>query len=720
MIPANTYAMNIHQYFKGYQLTTDQKLLLDALVSFFESDVPLFLLKGYAGTGKTFILKGVASYLMAMGREVVMMAPTGRASQILTTKTGHPSTTIHRRLYAGETLRDTDEHAGNEYDAFKIFYGMGFNGGAGNAVYIADESSMVSNVYAENDIMKFGSGYLLSDLITYVFPDPAGSLRKIIFTGDSAQLPPVDMAFSPALDARYMWDKFRLRSMEFELSNVVRQEEHSKILVNATMLRRAIKENRFGTLKLEVAGEVVQVNRSEVVDSYLSKAGETREDAIVIAYSNRMVYEYNQSIRAVLYPGMSLTPVKGDRLVVVSNNYVYSKELLNGETGTLLSIEPGVETRRVMVKLPMKMPGGGKEREVVLRFRDAVIRFKDAGGAYDISCKIIDNLLFSDRRELAYHETVALFNDFKNRYGMRQNRDAGFRDILRGDPYFNALRVKFGYALTCHKAQGGEWKYVFVNAANSAGYNNESYFRWLYTAITRARHSLALIGIPGKAETTRLIEAGKAPDISASESPEVKPDALPAKAESLISELKKNLETKLKTALDKGGFVSGEIREISWGVQFNVSNKEGEALVRIFCSSRRPVASLDVSNIRNLDTGVLLPLFDFLNLSSEKMIIIGKTPGETTPAYGNHDESINILQRLKDEIEKIMIPLGITITKVVSNSYHEIYYFAKQSGIAVIKFHYNKKQQFTRFEVVENRSNGLEEVIKPLLNDLKI
>lgn len=720
LIPVISTVMKIHDLFKAHQLTSDQKHLLDALAVFLESDIPVFLLKGFAGTGKTFILKGVAGYLRALGREVTMMTPTGRASQILTTKTGYPSTTIHRKLYAGEMLKDKAEHEGNEYDVFKIFYGMGINFGSANGVYIVDESSMVSNVYSENEIMKFGSGYLLADLVGFIFPDPSASKRKIIFTGDNAQLPPVDMPFSPALDARYLRDKFHLKSMEFELSEVVRQEGHSKILANATMLRNAIKENRFGTLELDVSGEVEKINRNEVVDRYLSTAGNEFEDALIITYSNKTAYAYNQLIRAKLHPGMISTPVKGDRIVVVSNNYMYSKELLNGETGTLISIDSEVEIHRVKVRLPMEMPEGGMEKEVVLRFRNAVIRFTDADGEHDIVCRVIDNLLFSEKRDLSYHESVALLNDFKKRYGQRTNRETEFREMLRGDTYFNALRIKFGYALTCHKAQGGEWKHVYVNAYSSSGYNHENYFRWLYTAITRARQALCLMSIPGQADTTRLTEAANSGNMPVIGKEDKSTGPIISAAENGIQNLKILLEAHLKSALEEGGFEAGEIRAIEWGVQFMVNNSAGSALVRIFCSSRKPVANLDVLNVRNIDTNQLLPLFGFLNLPADKMKIISNSPDDNQPAYGNQDLSLDILQRLKNEIEKIMASAEIEITKIESNLYHEIYYFAKQSAVAVIKFHYNKKQQFTRFEIIHNKSNGLEEQIKPLLNQLKL
>ena len=611
--------MTLKEIFSDIRLNDDQNQLINSLEEYFLSDTPVFLMKGYAGTGKTFIIKGLAGYLQTVGRSVVLLAPTGRAAQILTEKTGFAATTIHRMLYAGERLDDTAEYKGKQYDVFKSFYGMGSNTFPSNTVFIVDEASMVSNTYSENDLLKFGSGYLLNDLVNYIWPHPADSHCKLIFSGDQAQLPPVDMNFSPALDASYLLKKFQLKCSEYELTEVVRQLAGGLVLQNATRIRNAVRNSRFGSLRLTPGHDVEMIDENQVVDKFIRKAGDAMDQAVVIAYSNRSVYKYNIAIRQQYFPGIQ-EPVAGDRLVVVHNNYLYERELLNGEPGTLIWVDNHhVHEHKVHIRLPGMVKVDQDEKEVSLRFREAVIQFTDTSGDFQIRCMILDNVLFSGNRDLTYNESVAMLVDFKQRWSqanMGNNED--FRTALRADPFFNALRVKFGYALTCHKSQGGEWKNVIVQCSIHLNYNTESYFRWLYTAITRAKEHLMLVNAPAFEETLLMKEAGNTGQV---------------------------------TEPDIAGVQSADPVEIS----------------------KRAVA-----------------------------------------LTGNH------LLDLRAKIEAQLADTGITIANIESHDYHEIYHFEKKLKYAAVKFYYNKKQQFTRYQVIPVQSNGLEDIVIPILKMMEL
>ncbi len=708
--------MKLTDFFDQYTLTGDQQKMLASLQDFLEGDVPLFLLKGYAGTGKTFLLGGLASFLKKNNRQLFMLAPTGRAAKILSQKTNFAASTIHRHLYSGETLKDTDTHDGKEYDTFKLFFGSSVNDSNNDAVYVIDESSMVSNVYTEDETLKFGSGFLLNDLMHYVFPDPADTRRKIIFTGDNAQLPPVDMNFSPALDARYLKDQFGLKSTAAELSEVVRQKENSNILSLASSLRKSIQENRYGSIDFTASGEISAIEQTGVVDEYINHAGASYDKAVIIAYSNARVYSYNQMVRRKRFPGNELKPLAGDKLVVVNNNYLYEKPLLNGDFGTLLHADDQGITHRVKVTLPMRDGKGSYTSEVPLHFRKARVQFSDNEGDNIIECYLLENLLFSEKRDLRYVEKVALLNLLKQKYGKEKGNGLNFKDMMKADPLFNALRVKFGYALTCHKAQGGEWDHVYVNALSPGGYNHEGYFRWLYTAITRARLSLSIINMPSVVVTTRLKEAGSKPAevmAAANETDDVKPAFVSKNFEHFTNRLIEQLSS-------SHNYKTGEIRAIAYGKQFTIQNEEGSALIRLFHKAGGELSRMDVLNIKQISPERLQELFGPLMPASGMLNIEGISGKDKQAVYGNTIPDLDILQRLKDELVRLLIPAGISVQKKESHPYHEIYYFAKQSQFALIKFYYNNKQQFTKFEVIENRSNGLQTDIKTLLNQLKL
>lgn len=716
----------MREYYREYELTSSQSEAVALLESFFQSEVACFLLKGYAGTGKTFLIRGLVNYLQARNIPVVLSAPTGRAARVLAGKSGFRATTIHRFLYSGELLRDVDEWQGGQYDMFKVIYGTTGNPFPANAVFIADEASLISDAYADNDTLKFGTGHLLNDFVRYVFPARTANARKILFVGDPAQLPPVEMNFSPALDAEYLMKELGLESMSAELTGVVRQQAGSLILQHATALRQALADDRFNALALPAGlQQVVHVNSYSLVDEFLSCAGEAFEDALVIAHSNARVHVYNQSVRSRLFPGVP-EPQPGDRLVVMSNNYLHGREILNGEMGTIVEINNhALHRHTVNIRRPKQTGADKAEKQVELVFREAVIQFQDLPAEHgaepvqaNIRCMILDNLLFSSKRELEYDETVALLVDFKNRFRQMGGKGDDFRSALRGDPFFNALRVKFGYAVTCHKAQGGEWRHVFVDCATSMGYNNRSYFRWLYTAITRASQRLLLINAPSFHSVSGM-KAVVVPDMrdedeqTEENTPVIEEEA--GKPESPGGEdILPGLEMKLMDA----GFTVSNKREINYGMQMQVAQDGETALLRIFYNKNNQITKSEIMNAGNAFAEKVAEAL--VNLGISPGVIRTSVPVSEATLSGSAKAGTNFIDDFEQRLLAVLQPAGISIIRKEMYDYQIIVYLERGLHYAAIKFYYNRKQQFTRFEMIQARSSGMNEELNSLIQKMTL
>lgn len=493
--------IKLRDAFENYQLTANQESLVLELEAFLAAhDEHVFVLSGHAGTGKTFITKGLSEFLDVTGRNCVMTAPTGKAARVITQKSGRLATTIHKKIYSMDDIREykVDDVDGSE--TYKLYAELEVNDDADNTVYIVDEASMVSDVYSEGEFFRFGSGRLLSDLMKYVNLDHNDHTKKIIFIGDSAQLPPVGMNFSPALDQQYLAKTFGVATgRRFELSHVVRQEADSGILSSANTLRDSLSRRSFSKLSLAVDTSDVRTctGVDELVTGYLTASGNKVDDvAMIIASSNADVASFNEQVRRHLFPGEEGV-TKGDKLVVVMNCVVAGTGLNNGDLVYVTHVDQAPETRSVMLRNKNSSTGKVEETEVPLQFRGLQIAFRAPNGeVIRARVKIVESLLYNNHPNLSSDETKALYIDFKRRNPHLPKGGKALRDTLREDEYFNALRVKFGYALTCHKAQGSEWPDVFVQCKTYMEPRTEGYFRWLYTAITRASSRLHLLNPP--------------------------------------------------------------------------------------------------------------------------------------------------------------------------------------------------------------------------------
>lgn len=281
---------NLEFFFKKYHLTDNQEELIIKLNSFlFNSNSNFFLLKGYAGTGKTFIIKGLTEYLKEIGRNYILSAPTGKASKVIQEKTNSKAFTIHKTIYSNTDLK---EYKLSEEDrTYKFYFELAVNENSNDTIYIIDESSMVSNIYSEMEFIRFGSGFLLQDLMKYINLDQNDHNKKVIFIGDNAQLPPVGMNFSPALDIQYLIEHFGVQVEEFELTEVVRQQEDSGILKNASKLRKSLKSKIFNQLDIETTNQDVEhLEHSNFMNKYLEVNNhKINKDTMVIAYTNASV-----------------------------------------------------------------------------------------------------------------------------------------------------------------------------------------------------------------------------------------------------------------------------------------------------------------------------------------------------------------------------------------------------------------------------------------------
>ncbi|MBS4029584.1 MAG: AAA family ATPase [Ignavibacteriales bacterium] len=475
--------------FFNFHLTGNQKEAIKKIDAFLGDDSFCFLLKGYAGTGKTFLIKGLSDFLANRKTQFVLMAPTGRAAMVIANKTKRNASTIHKAIYAmSDLLEYTDkDDEGNE--TFKFFYPLKNNYDNDDTIYIVDESSMISNNFSAAEFFRFGSGFLLKDLIHYVGSTPAIK-RKIIFIGDPAQLPPVSSNNSPALDKSYLEKEFGIKSKEYELTEVFRHGTNSGILDNATKIRESIKQNIYNQIEIQSATDVIPVIHEKILEQYLNATNNIIDDeTTIIAYSNRAVKFYNEMIRKHFFAGNRKICI-GDKIMIVHNNYANGIVLLNGDFGIVLKVDNPEPTR--FIKL------GRKSAEIVsLNFINLVIRFQDVDGIiHDLNCKAFEDLLYSTERDLSSAQMRALLIDFNERNKNLKHKTPEYKQALKVDPYFNCLRLKFGYAITCHKAQGGEWKNAFVDFSTSMGYFNSSYFHWAYTALTRAKEKLFTINEP--------------------------------------------------------------------------------------------------------------------------------------------------------------------------------------------------------------------------------
>lgn len=464
------------------ELTILQNKVFEQIKAFLNSDASVFILRGYAGTGKTTMVKVIADYIK-QSRQLAMMAPTGRAARVLATKTGHKAVTIHKAIYAKAHIepKKVKDIAESEY---KFVFPINESENGGNIVAIVDEASMVCSRKIEHELFIFGTDNLMEDLLTFVRPNFGG---KVIFVGDPAQLPPVGESVSNALRAEYFKEK-GLKVVEAELTEVLRQKGDSVILKNAMMIRDLLQKDKRNQLVFEEQKDDVEMVPSEqFLDKYLKYRKESgRHDSVIICYSNKSANRYNRDIRKSLYGG-DVPLRENDILLITQNNYRLNR--MNGEFVPVLSV--GARTQQ---SAPVYAQIGGKRQRIVITLTFIQVTVPDGDGN-PILCMLLEDLLTSDKATISIDENRALYINFCMRHPSLKQGTQVFADALLNDEYYNAIRAKYGYAVTGHKCQGGEWGKVFVDYTDRTGLDDDS-LRWAYTATTRAQKTLYVSNLP--------------------------------------------------------------------------------------------------------------------------------------------------------------------------------------------------------------------------------
>jgi len=444
----------------AFEPTSDQKKLIENLSDFvINPDFEIFLLKGYAGTGKTSVVAALVQSLKKLKINTILMAPTGRAAKVLSSYSSTQAFTIHKKIYRQKSIDDiaTFSITANLYK---------------DTIFIVDEASMISGASYEQSI--FGSGDLLEDLMTYV---QSGQRCKIIIVGDSAQLPPVGFKLSPALDIDRL--KCYGNCVEIELAEVVRQARESGIFLNATKIRQQIESEKITFPKFDTNfPDIVSISGADLIetlsDAY-AKYG--NEETIIICRSNKRANKYNEGIRSRVFY-MEDEIISGDRVMVVKNNYQLKDIaeidfIANGDIATIRRIRKYHE-------------------RYGLHYADMLLEFPDYNNL-EIESKVILDTLSIDSASLPAETNKAMFYSLAEDYAHLTKKQDRYRAI-KDDPFFNALQIKFAYAVTCHKSQGGQWECVFLDCPYFPD-DNITYedLRWFYTAVTRASKKLYLI-----------------------------------------------------------------------------------------------------------------------------------------------------------------------------------------------------------------------------------
>jgi len=424
----------------------------------------IFILKGYAGTGKTTLISSVINWLPNIGRNSVLIAPTGRAAKVLSSYSKQPASTIHKQIY----------YQGNKNG--KIHFTLQKNKYS-NTIFVVDEASMIGASGGIGGSFTSREKTLLDDLFDYVF---SGNNCKLILLGDTAQLPPVGETDSPALQQDYISNRYPVKVWSKELKEVTRQSESSGILFNATLLRKILQQNKIFTpnFLLNDFEDIKRLNGYEIEEELSSSYSNVGiENTVVICRSNKQANNFNKYIKFnILWQEEELNA--GDLLMVVRNNYFW----IDDEKIGFIANGDMIEILRVI----------NYEEKFGFRFANVSLKLSDYKEGIDFEVKILLDTLSAETPALSQDAGKRLYEEVENSYILIRDKRKR-QKAIKEDAYFNALQVKFGYAITCHKSQGGQWENVFVDQ----GYLkeemiNKDYIRWLYTAITRAKTKLFL------------------------------------------------------------------------------------------------------------------------------------------------------------------------------------------------------------------------------------
>ena len=578
---------------------------------------------------------------------------------------------------------------------------------------------MISDIYSDGEFIRFGSGRLLNDLIKYVNIDQNDHNKKLIFIGDNAQLPPIGMNFSPALDSEYLFRKYNLKTNEFELTDVVRQKSDSGVIRNALKIRESLDKNEFNQLNFDLnANDIHEISEKDSIKHYLETCNhQINGESIILAYSNADVQSYNKAVRQYFFPNQE-TICKGDKVMSLRNRQIEELRLYNGDFGLIRQVAKQNEERIITLKRKLKS-GNIEETPITLSFRDVEVGFRNENGQpIFIKTKIIENVLYSDSPYLLSDEQKALYIDFCIRHpelSYRKNKEE-FKNALLSDPYFNALPIKFGYAITCHKAQGSEWNNVFVKCNTHQNPLSRDYFRWIYTAITRTAKNLYLINPPKKKLGAGITAVG----IESTPSPQED-----LKEEVIIQE--QETQTKFDTSKLTG-----------------ISKLIADKVIKLLANSNFFITQIEIKQYHDIYTiGYESQIEKFKIFYNAKNILTRVMPLES------HNSTLsNLLEKLVDlpvlEIREDIAKQQITFSQDFLNEFHQLildiiknhnisildsdekqwnirYTFSKREQIAILDIYFDAKHKFTKINPIVPKSTSVEfinEITKIIIEGL--
>lgn len=457
----------LHENFP-FEPTLKQDIFFQKIADFIinSSNKELFVLKGYAGTGKTTVISTIVNQLKNVNQKYLLLAPTGRAAKVISNYAQKPAFTIHKKIYFPKKSSSGGVSFTLQPNKFT------------NTVFIVDEASMISDTNQESNLYENGS--LLDDLLSYI---DSGKNCKVIFVGDTAQLPPVHLDVSPALNIDSLSLHYNKNVHHIELDEVMRQEEASGILFNATALREILKSHFIDTYKFNLKGfkDIVRLQDGYDIQDAIHEAFSNYglEETAFIVRSNKRANQYNEQIRSRILSKESEIS-SGDYMMVVKNNYFWLKD--SDEAGFIANgdIIEVLEIRNVKELYGFK-------------FATVKIRMVDYPNQIPFDTILLLDTIKSESPSLTYEEANKLYQEVLLDYEEETSKYKKFQKV-KNNEYFNALQVKFSYAITCHKSQGGQWNTVFIEQPYLPNGIDRDYIRWLYTAMTRAKEKLYLIG----------------------------------------------------------------------------------------------------------------------------------------------------------------------------------------------------------------------------------
>ncbi len=722
--------MSIFNHFQNLSLTNDQTKALKLVNDFLVGEDDVFILQGYAGSGKTTLLKGIVQYLNSIERKCQLMAPTGRAAKVIRQKSGFEATTVHKGIYSFDSLNDIDSEDSDSDLSFMYYYKLRNNFDLCNSVLIVDEASMLSDKSSEGAFFRFGSGYLLKDLFQYAQIGFANANNKIIFVGDPAQLPPIGMNFSPALDKSYLVDNYNLKVDVVELKEVKRQDINNGILYSATNIRKCLTSGFFNNFDLKENGkDIFNPKFENFLDNYKSQNG----SKVIITYKNKTAFDLNRFIRNDKFGG-DLIIQPSDVVIVGGNNYRLG--IMNGEFGVIASAEPICITREVR----FNQKGGGVV-SVLLSWRLVDLMIPDENGASkSINGYILENFLNGDNN-LTITEQQALYVDFRNRHQGLRPKTEMFKDAILKDPFFNCILLKYGYAVTCHKAQGGEWDATFVfwdknenesfdlnNAVHTlTGKNNAEFYRWAYTAVTRASRILNCINPPYFHSFSKMmfldnnvinsyqVLTGQTLQVVEIELDNVLVGLLEKFNLQDASIVIQNHFLNLHYHSQKQGIEIVKYQRVSYEIKC-VFNRENEYAAFKFWVNGKDELSKKYMNFPTETTsmGLFSDIEMIINENSCIVVNRNTTKEEQVEFDFQLEEEKPFLKLLFNLLRNEIEILHVEILDIQHYNYRERYTFLRKNEKATIDFEYDGQGFFGRVFAVENKCNSLE-----LVNEIK-